>query len=205
MNKPFLVGITGGIGSGKSVICKVFIQLGVPVYDADSNAKRLMSVDADLIGEIKQQFGDESYQANGQLNREFLAAKVFNNEKALKQLNGLVHPRIGIDFKRWTALFPDALYLIKEAALLIESGSYKALDKLIVVKASRDIRIKRVLLRDAFRSKAEIELIMDKQLSDSEYVNHADFTINNNEENLILPSIIKLHEKIGLLAGQRSE
>ena len=131
---PYLVGITGGIGSGKSTVCKVFAQLDIPVYDADSNAKRLMSEDADLIKEIKQNFGEESYLADGLINREYLAEKVFNDKESLEQLNALVHPRVGNDFKAWTATQTNAPYLIKEAALLIESRSYKALNKLIIVK-----------------------------------------------------------------------
>lgn len=200
---PYLVGITGGIGSGKSTVCKVFAQLDIPVYDADSNAKRLMSEDADLIKEIKQNFGEESYLADGLINREYLAEKVFNDKESLEQLNALVHPRVGNDFKAWTATQTNAPYLIKEAALLIESRSYKALNKLIIVKASQDTKIKRVLLRDAFRSREEVNAIIEKQLSDAVYGEHADFTINNNEEKLILPAIIKLHNKLLLLAGQR--
>ena len=199
---PFLVGITGGIGSGKSLVCKAFLHLGTPIYDADSRARKLLTEDLELIQNIKNMFGEECYFSSGELNREFLAKKVFKNESALNQLNKLVHPKVGVDFKQWSALQSGTPYVIKEAALLIESGSYKDLDKLIVIQATKKRRIERVLLRDAFRSKAEIEAIIDKQLSDVEFERYADFTINNNEEQLLLPHIINLHEMFLKLASQ---
>ena len=200
MNKqPFLVGITGGIGSGKSTVCAVFSSLGIPIYDADSNAKRLMSEDVELVAQIKKAFGDDSYLPEGTLNRRYIAKKVFNNDEALQQLNALVHPRVGIDFKHWAEIHTDAPYLIKEAALLLESGSYKSLDKLIVVKASQEERVRRVLLRDLFRSKTEVVAIIEKQQDDASFSGYADYTINNNGDKLILPTIINLHEELVLL------
>lgn len=204
MNRlPFLVGITGGIGSGKSLVCKAFSHLGIPIYDADSRARKLMLEDLELIESIKNRFGEACYLLDGQLDRQFLANKVFKNAKALQQLNELVHPKVGMDFKQWSALQAGLPYVIKEAALLIESGSYKALDKLVVIQASKKKRIERVLLRDSFRSKSEIEAIIGKQLTDAGFEQHADYVINNNEEQLLLPVIIKLHEKFLELASQR--
>lgn len=204
MNRsPFLVGITGGIGSGKSLIAKAFFHLGVPVYDADSRAKKLMTENFELVENIKSTFGEGCYSSNGELDREFLASKVFKNETALRQLNELVHPNVGVDFKRWAGLQMDKPYVLKEAALLIESGSYKTLDQLLVIQATKHKRIERVLLRDAFRSKTEIESIINKQLSDVEFERHADYIINNNGEQLLLPLIISLHEKFLKLASQR--
>ena len=199
---PFLVGITGGIGSGKSLVCKAFSHLGVPIYEADTRARKLMEENLELVKSIKNSFGEECYLSDGKLNREFLANKVFNDESALQQLNELVHPKVGADFKQWTALHSDAEYVIKEAALIIESGAYKSMDKLLVIKASKKIRIERVLLRDPFRSKSEIEAIVDKQLSDTEFGQYADYSINNNEEQLLLPRIIKLHDTFLQLASQ---
>jgi dephospho-CoA kinase len=200
---PLFVGITGGIGSGKSLVCKAFSHLDIPIYDADSHARKLMLKDLELIESIKNNFGEACYFPDGKLNREFLATKAFKNDLSLRQLNELVHPKVGTDFKQWSVLQSGLPYVIKEAALLIESGSYKDLDQLIVIKASKEKRIERVLLRDSFRSKSEIEAIIDKQLTDAEFEKHADHVINNNETQLLLPVIIKMHEKFLELAGQR--
>ena len=194
MNKPLLVGVTGGIGAGKSVVCKIFSSLGIPVYDADSRAKVLMTEDPELVDEIKILFGEQSY-VNGQLNRPFLAAQVFPNEENLKKLNGLVHPAVARDTRRWIQEHHEQPYLIKEAALMIESGSYQSLDLLIVVTAPEELRIQRVLQRDAHRSREQVLDILGNQLSEEDRLEKANEVIQNDEETMVLPQVLELDRK----------
>jgi dephospho-CoA kinase len=145
MHQPIQIGITGGIGTGKSLVCQIFHVLGVPVYDADSRAKKLMTTDGILIDQIKKEFGTLSYDEKGDLNRELLGKAVFNQPDKLARLNALVHPRVAYDYNQWINEQRGANYCLKEAALLFEAGSYQLLDKIIVVSASDELRIKRVL------------------------------------------------------------
>lgn len=195
MRKPIQIGITGGIGSGKSLVCKIFGVLGVPAYDADSRAKNLMTTDGILIHQIKKEFGSLSYDANGVLNREFLSATVFANQDKLKQLNALVHPRVAVDYEKWVDEHVDNKYVLKEAALLFESGSYQRLDKIILVTAPKEIRIERVLTRDPHRTKEDVERIIENQLSEEEKEAKANFIIRNSESELIVPQIVDLHKR----------
>ena len=173
------VGITGGIGSGKSTITSLFHNLGVPIYNSDERAKWLMSNDVDLMDQIKILFGQESY-SNNKLNRAHLANIVFQNHDLLKQLNAIVHPLVKIDFENWLLLQKKERLVIKEAAILIESGAYKELDILIVVFANKEIRIKRVMNRDNV-SKEDVEKRIETQLSDSERLKFAHYSIENNK------------------------
>jgi dephospho-CoA kinase len=195
MGKPLMIGITGGIGSGKSIVCKVFSSLGIPIYDADSRAKKLMTTDGILISQIKKEFGDLSYQEGGALNREFLSKTVFNDEERLQKLNGLVHPRVAEDSAKWMRSNTNYPYLIKEAALLFESGSYQTLDKIIVVRAPEEVRVQRVLKRDRNRTESDIRKIIRNQLSEEEKINRADYVIQNDETVLVIPQVLKLHEQ----------
>ncbi len=196
MQAPLQIGITGGIGTGKSLVCKIFHVLGVPAYDADSRAKKLMTTDGILIGQIQKEFGTLSYDARGVLNREYLSATVFNDEEKLKRLNELVHPRVGEDYKRWVAEQGNVKYVLKEAALLFESGSFRSLDKIIVVTAPVEVRMKRVLARDRHRSKTDIEKIMNNQMPELVKESKADFVIRNDEVELVIPQVLKLHERL---------
>jgi dephospho-CoA kinase len=192
MNNPYLVGITGGIGAGKSIVSNIFAVLGAPVYDADSRAKWLMENDQDLVLKIKQRFGDESYE-NNKLNRIYLAAQVFTNQEQLQILNNLVHPAVATDFRDWSHV-QNTNYVIKEAALLIESGSYKDLNTLIVVTAPENLRLSRIIARDSHRTEKDVRNIMNQQLSDAERVELADYIIANDESVLVTPEVIRLHE-----------
>lgn len=194
MRKPLQIGITGGIGSGKSLICKIFQQLGVPIYDADSHAKELMTTDGILVNDIKKEFGDLSYHSDGSLNRIFLAGNVFNDQKRLDTLNKLVHPRVARDYQKWMQAHSDISYVIKEAALLFESGSFASLDKIIVVDAPLDMRIKRVLARDPHRTVEQIKGIVEKQMPEAEKLKRADFIIVNDESQPVIPQVLKLHQ-----------
>lgn len=195
MQKPIQIGITGGIGSGKTLVCKIFGTLGVPVYDADSRAKNIMTTDGILVDQIKKEFGSLSYDARGVLNREYLSAAVFSKQDKLKQLNALVHPRVAIDYGQWVEKHAESKYVLKEAALLFESGSYKMLDKIILVRAPKEIRMKRVLERDSHRTKEDVEKIINNQLSEEEKEAKANFIIRNNETELIVPQILDLHKR----------
>lgn len=194
MKTPLKVGITGGIGSGKSTICKIFSTLGIPIYEADSRAKWLMVNNQELKNKIKNAFGEESYFENGDLNRPYLAQQVFNQGDKVTILNSLVHPLVGTDYIDWIQKNSNAPYLLNEAALMFESGSYQRLDKVITVFAPEEIRLERVGQRDLHRSKEEIEGIMHKQLSEEEKIKRADYVIYNDNKQLVIPQVLKLHQ-----------
>jgi dephospho-CoA kinase len=189
------IGITGGIGSGKSIVSRLFQVLGVPIYDADSRARWVMENDAVLREQLRQAFGKAIYDAAGRLNRPLLAQTVFQAPARLAQLNALVHPRVGIDFEAWAATQQQAgaAYVLKEAALLFESGSYLKLDSIIVVSAPIAIRHTRVLRRDPHRSAEEVAAIMAKQLSEEEKLGRANHIVVNDETRLLLPQVLALH------------
>lgn len=196
-HKVIKVGITGGIGSGKTTVCKMFEELGIPVYYADDRAKYLMQHEHHLIDEIKKNFGADVY-TNGNLNRKLLSEKVFNDKSKLEVLNSLVHPAVFHDADTWMEEQKQKkhAYSLKEAALLVETGSYKDLDKLIVVTAPLDMRMKRVSERD----QVQIEEVMARvrnQLPEAEKVKLADFVIKNDNglENL-RKQVKKIHEQL---------
>ncbi len=193
--KPLQVGITGGIGSGKSLICKIFAVLGVPVYEADSRAKAIYVQNLQLKKQIIEEFGQESYLPDGQLNRKHLAAQVFTNGDKVALLNSLVHPRVAKDFTAWLSAHTYYPYVIKEAALLFESGSYKSLDKIITVFTPLDLRIQRIAARDTHRTPQEIQAIIGKQLSEEDKMQKADYVLLNDEKHLIIPQVLALHRQ----------
>lgn len=193
MSSPISVGVTGGIGSGKTLVTKLFSILNVPIYYADDRAKILMNTSLQVP--ISSEFGMESY-VEGKLNRDYIASKVFSNITALEKLNAIVHPAIANDFENWINTQKKADYVIKEAALLVETGSYKQLDKLIVVISSQELRVERIKLRDEFRSEEEILNIISKQTTDAEKTQLADFVISNNEQELLIPQVLEIDKKI---------
>ena len=180
------VGLTGGIGSGKSTVSKILISKGFSVYNSDYRAKWLMNNDDNLKSNIISIFGDKAY-LKGSLNRKYLSAKVFNDSLKLKALNNLVHPLVAIDFKNWLIHQKSKDFVFKEAAILIESGAYKEMDKIIVVSCPENIRLERVLKRDG-NSPELVKKRMQNQISETEKINHADFVIKNNgsESDLVL-------------------
>lgn len=195
LGTPLQVGITGGIGSGKSLICRIFRCLGVPVYDADSHAKELMTTDGILVSDIKKEFGVLSYSVDGSLNREFLSKQVFNDPERLEILNKLVHPRVAVDFRKWVDQKKRHPYVLKEAALLYEAGSYESLDKIVVVYANEVVRIQRVLKRDPHRTADQVMAIIENQMPEEEKLKRADFTILNDETTLLIPQVLTLHQR----------
>ena len=196
MNKPLLIGVTGGIGSGKSTVCKIFETLGVPVYYADDRGKTLMTEDPKLVEQIISEFGNESYADSGQLNRAYLAQMVFPNPEKLEKLNSFVHPSVANDFKKWVYVNQNKDYLLKEAALLYEIGSYKALDSTICVMASKGVRIQRVLLRDKQRTREQVEQILERQSDDATRRKLADYKVDNGGAKLLIPQVLSIHNKI---------
>ncbi|WKZ59342.1 MAG: dephospho-CoA kinase [Cyclobacteriaceae bacterium] len=194
MKKPLQVGVTGGIGSGKSLVCRIFQCLGISVYDADSRAKSLMTTDGILVSQIRQEFGDLAYHADGSLNRKYLGETVFNDPDKLELLNKLVHPRVGEDYRQWLKENSREVYVLKEAALMFEAGSYKALDKIIVVYAPEDIKVSRVLGRDLHRSEKDVRAIIKNQMPDEVKLKRADHIIFNDDSQLVIPQVLSLHQ-----------
>lgn len=191
----YKVGITGGIGSGKTTVCKVFKILAIPVFYADTVAKEIMCKDALLVEGIKSTFGKESYFEDGNLNNKHIAGIVFNNEQELAKLNALVHPAVFRAFDAWEETIPaNTPYTLKEAALLFESGSYKMCDTTILVTAPYEIKMKRVMLRDGVTA-AQVKARMDKQLSDEEKSKMANHFIINDEQESIIEQVLALHQK----------
>lgn len=200
MIKRVTVGVTGGIGSGKSMVCRILETLGIPVYYADDRGKALLVESEDVVKKVIDLFGQESY-IEGNLNRSFLAEKVFSDSAELEKLNAVVHPAVAQDFARFLDENVDHPIVAKEAALLFETGSYQSLDKNIAVMAKKDIRVKRVLLRDVQRSSEQIEQIMAKQTSDGQRKKLADWLIDNNEEQLLIPQVMEVYHQLLKLTG----
>lgn len=187
------VGITGGIGSGKTTVAKVFEVLGVPVYYADEAAKRLMNEDEILKGEIQHHFGKECY-LEGKLNKKYLSELVFTNDKKLALLNSIVHPVTIADAQKWMQQ-QTTPYAVKEAALIFESGSQQELDYVIGVFTPIPMRIQRVIKRDQL-SREEIKARMDKQMDESIKMRLCDFVITNDEQQMVIPQVIQIHNTI---------
>ncbi len=194
MKRPLQIGITGGIGSGKSLVCRIFHCLGVPVYDADNKAKDLMATDLVLVEQIQKEFGLQSYFPDGQINRNYLAKTVFGSPEQLEKLNRIVHPRVLEDYTRWVEGLQDKPYVIHEAALIFEAGSSRDLYAVIMVSAPEALRVKRVVQRDAHRTGKEIKNIISNQMPEEEKLRRADFVIVNDESRLVIPQVLKLHK-----------
>ncbi|MHA4896412.1 dephospho-CoA kinase [Pedobacter sp. PWIIR3] len=189
------IGITGGIGSGKTTICRIFETLGVPVFYADLVAKDIMVSDEILISELKSTFGEESYFENGMLNSKHIASIVFSDAKQLEKLNAIVHPAVFRAFDAWSGNLPaDVPYTLKEAALLFESGSYKMCDKNIVVIAPHQAKLQRVMERDQVSSE-QVQARMNKQFSDDQKVAMADYIVNNEETHSLITQVMDLHQQ----------
>jgi dephospho-CoA kinase len=200
------VGITGGIGSGKTTACNLFADLGIPIYNADKRAKDLMGIDPGLKKNIRQALGWDSYDKNDQLNSPYIAKIVFNNPQQLRILNAIVHPAVFEDYEKWIVEQANSNipYSIKEAALMIESGSYQNLDKLVVVTAPIDVRLERTMKRDHMK-REEVLKRMHNQLSDKERLDKADFVLKNSNDFSMDDQVTQLHnELLKLSSGGRN-
>ena len=185
------IGLTGGIGSGKSTVASIFKQLGVSIYFSDTRAKFLMASDSKVIAQIEDAFGSKSY-VNGQLNKTYISKKVFSDTRALKTLNSIVHPAVKNDFNLWCTT-QKGPYIIKEAAILFESKSNIGLDKVILVSSPKDLKLSRVLKRDQTDKKSVLER-MDAQWKDSEKRLLADYEIRNDEKKSLIEQVNFLHK-----------
>jgi len=185
-----VIGLTGGIGSGKSTVARVMETLGVPVFDADRAALALYDEDEALLTEVKERFGDSVIQPGGQLNRQALASIVFNDVEALKQLNAMVHPRVAKKFDAWKKM-QKASAVIREAAILFESGSASDCDVVIVVTAPEDLRVARVQKRNGW-SETEVRARMKRQWSEEQLIERADAVIVNDDKHLVLPQLARV-------------
>jgi len=190
------VGITGGIGSGKSVVAKLFELLGAPVYYADDAAKKLMDEDENVKTSIENNFSKEAYR-NGRLNKKYISDIVFKDSDKLTLLNSIVHPATIKDAEEWIQKQRSS-YIIKEAALLFESGANKKLDYTIGIQAPLELRISRAIKRDSV-SRDEILSRMNKQMNEEEKLSLCDFIIINDEQQLVIPQVLELHEKFSKL------
>ncbi|MEJ8844841.1 dephospho-CoA kinase [Lacibacter sp. H375] len=188
------IGLTGGIGSGKSTVAKVLEVLGVPVYYADEAAKELMYSNELLKQQLILHFGKETYFEDGQLNRKHLSSIVFNNKEKLELLNSLVHPATIADAKEWFSK-QQSPYIVKEAALLFESGTAEGLDYVIGVTAPSALRIKRVMDRDRVTAD-EVKRRMANQVDEALKMKLCDFVLHNNEQELLLPQVLALHNEL---------
>ena len=193
---PLKIGLTGGIGAGKTTVAKIFKTLGIPVFNSDECGKQLLKDNQNVINSIIYNFG-KSITTHNQIDTKKLGKIVFSNKQNLELLNSIIHPQVFLKFNNWV-LKQKTKYIIKESAILFESSIYKKLDKTILIKAPLNLRIKRICKRDQ-RSVEEIHNIIKNQLPIQKVVNKADYILNNSEKNLLTPKVIKIHEVLSCL------
>lgn len=189
-----IVGLTGGIGSGKTTVAKVFETLGVPVFYADDEAKQLYVTNATMKAEIIKNFGPQTY-VNGKLNREFLGKQVFEDKNKLELLNSIVHPQLELHYENWLEKHKNNPYVLKEAAILIEVGGYKHCNHVILVTASEKTRIQRVVNRDNTTEK-QVKNRMDKQMPEEDKKEFCDFIIDNSGDEMVIPQVLAIHSQL---------
>lgn len=189
------VGITGGIGSGKTTVCKIFETLGIPIYYADHRAKELMVKNNEIIHKITILFGSDAYLESGALNRKLISHQVFKNKQLLSQLNNIVHPIVFQDTQNWFQLHLDKPYSLYEAAIMFESGSYTMMNKMITVFAPMEDRITRVMNRDNMSREDVLERI-NQQMPEEEKINKADFVIYNNHTISLIEQVLNIHHQL---------
>jgi dephospho-CoA kinase len=185
------VGITGNIGSGKTTVCRLFELLNIPVYYADTESKILLENDEKVIKEVKKLFGSKAYSSDGKPDRKFIAGIVFKEQEKLKSLEGILHPAVQQSYRNWAGK-QNSPYILKEAALLFESGSFKELDKLIVVASPKEVRINRVVIRDGITLE-QAKARNSNQWPEEEKLSMADYIVHNIENLPLIPQIIKIN------------
>ena len=189
------IGITGGIGSGKTVVCKIFATLGIPIYYADSEAKKITNTNKTIRARLISNFGKDIYLPSGKLNKPKLSGIIFKNKQALQKVNSIIHPIVREHYHKWLLEHQKEPFTIKEAAILFETGTYKELDKIITVICPKEIRMKRIQDRDNI-SKEEIIRKINNQLSDDERIQRSDYIIYNDEKQLLIPQVLNNYELI---------
>ena len=187
------IGLTGGIGSGKSLVSRIFSVLGVPVFHSDEVSKYLINQNQKIIDAVSEVFGTQIYR-QGMLDRKKLSEIVFDNKALLERLNSILHPAVTAEFKKWLSNCTGSTYIIKEAAILFESGTHQDLDIVITVTAPEDMRISRVMERDGI-SAEEVTHRMRNQLDEKERISRSDEIIQNDGQELVIPQVIELHNK----------
>ena len=189
------IGITGGIGSGKTTVASVFEQLGIPVYHADYWAKEIMNTEPLVIERLKELFGKDIYDSNGKSNRKRIAEIVFSDKNKLNELNSVIHPAVWLHGENWLKQHEDKPYILKEAAILFESGGNKGVDKVIMVSAPKEIRLQRVMKRDNVTHE-EVEARMANQWPDEKKIALSDFVIVNDDKQLVIPQVLEIHRQL---------
>ena len=189
------VGITGGIGSGKTYVSKLFLHIGIPVYYADQQTKILYTTNKSLKDKLISTFGAQVYLPSGEINKTFLREILFSNSAARKKINQIVHPYVMEDFKNWCLYKKNVPYILKESALLFETGLFKTLDKTILIIAPDKLKKERIKKRDNISEKIILQK-MTTQLHDSEKEKFADFIIINDGKRLLLPQVLNIHEQL---------
>lgn len=199
------IGITGGIGSGKSVAMRIFQCLGARLYSADQRAKWLMENSKSISDQISKVFGPEAYDTNGHLQRSYLAGRIYTDKGLNQVLNSIVHPAVEKDFEGWADAETTAPYLVKEAAILFEAGTYKRVDVIVNIAADPQLRLKRTRARDPYRAATQIQAIMESQLSEDERKSRAHYTLINDGTSSLIWQCIELHQIFINLGSQGKE
>ncbi len=189
------IGITGGIGSGKTTVARVFEQLGIPVYHADYWAKEIMNTEPLVIERLKELFGNSIYDSNGKADRKRIAEIVFADKNKLNELNSVIHPAVWLHGENWLKQHHDKPYILKEAAILFESGGNKGVDKVIMVSAPEEIRLERVMKRDN-ATPEEVTARMANQWDDEKKIALSDFVIVNDDRQLVIPQVLEIHSRL---------
>jgi dephospho-CoA kinase len=189
-----IIGLTGGIGSGKSTVAEIFKHLGVPIFIADLESKHILETDRALQAKLAEILGWELLK-NGQVDKLYMAQKIFTDQSLLQAVNALLHPLVGKAFDRWALLNEQSAYVIREAAILFESNSYQDCEKIIVVTAPRALRIKRVMARSKLSSEA-VEARMAKQWPQEKKDSLADFLVDNSGKQSLIKQVLTIHENI---------
>lgn len=189
--KPLQLGVTGGIGSGKSVVCRIFEKMGIPIYNADTEAKRLLDTDRQVREKVIMLLGEKAYAAEGTADRAYIASLVFADDSKLDALNKIIHPAVQNDYLDWVSKHSNHPIVIKEAAIMFESGSYKGMDYIVAVIAPEEVRIKRVMERDG-KTAEQVRRIMEKQLPETELIKRSKSIIINNDKVPVLKQVLEL-------------
>ena len=199
MSRIVKLAITGSIGSGKSVVSRMMNMLGVPVYDCDANAKRLMTENEYIVSELKRMFGEECYEEDGALNRQYIAARIFTDKENIERVNALVHPVVKRDFELW-ATKQNVDVVAVETAILYESGLVNSVDKVLVVWAEKETAIKRTMLRSGM-SRVQVESRMNNQMGVDDLLLMSDYSLYNDGDEPLLPQVMALVQELKNIAN----
>ena len=194
MKRITKLAITGSIGSGKSVVSRMMNVLGVPVYDCDINAKRLMTENGFVVNELKRMFGEECYEDDGTLNRQYIASRIFSDKENIERVNSLVHPMVKSDFESW-AIRQNTSVVAVETAILYESGLVESVDKVLVVWAEKETAIRRTMARSGM-NRGQVESRMNNQMGADDLLLMADYSLYNDGEEPLLPQVMEIVEEL---------